>query len=530
MRSQNKIRLITISLLLLINTSYAVAQNLSSKDIDDYAARILKEFEVPGMAVAVVKDGKVVHARGYGVKKLGETEPFTSNTLMGVASNSKAFTAAALAILVDEGKIAWDDAVIKHLPSFQMYDPYVTREMTIRDLLTHRSGLPLGAGDLMFWPQTTFTREEIVQRIRYLKPNTSFRTAYAYDNLLYLVAGEVIRTVAGKTWDDFIKERIFTPVGMTRSNTSITEFRSGDDIATPHAKADGKLVPIKYINIDNIAPAGSINSCITDMAKWMIVQLDSGVIGKGSSPEKTLFSKGQNREMWSPVTIMPNGNPYPELAPMKRMFRAYGLGWGVSDFRGNKIVTHDGGLAGQESRVVLMPDKKLGVVVLVNKELSDAAYASMVYHILDGYLGVSEHDWIKGYHSFKKWQAEATAAKVEQQSAARNTTSKPSLPMTKYDGTYRDAWYGDVTIGEENGERIMRFSRTPLLVGKIEHWQYDTFIVRWKERTLNADAFVYFSLNPNGSIERMKMKAVSPDTDFSYDFHDLLFVPIEKSK
>jgi CubicO group peptidase (beta-lactamase class C family) len=529
MKSSHRFRLFPLLLLLLVSAIHTVAQNALPADVDDYAARILKEFEVPGMAVAVVKDGRVVMARGYGVRKLGEATPVDENTLFGIASNSKAFTAAALAMLVDEGKIAWDDPVIKHLPAFQMYDPYVTRELTIRDLLTHRSGLPLGAGDLLFWPGTTFTREEIIQRIRYVKPATSFRSRYAYDNILYLVAGEVIRAVTGKTWDEFIKERIFTPLGMTRSNTSVKAFRPGDNIATPHARADGRLKAIEYMNIDNTAPAGAINSCVAEMAKWMIAQLDGGVIRNGEGGEKRLFSARQNQEMWSAQTITPVGNPPPPLAALKPMFSAYGLGWGLSDYRGHKTVSHTGGLAGLVSKVTLIPDLKLGVVVLTNQE-AGGAFQAMSYHILDSYLGAPPTDWIKAFRTVEEMQTRMAAEEVKKQSGTRNAESKPSLPLAKYTGTYRDAWYGDVTISEENGRLVLRFSRTPLLTGDLEHWQYDTFIARWRDRTLNADAYVTFALKPDGTIDQMKMQAVSPLTDFSFDFHDLLFVPAPQKK
>jgi CubicO group peptidase (beta-lactamase class C family) len=529
MKSNYRFRLSPLLLLLIVSTAHAVAQNALPADVDDYAARILKEFEVPGMAVAVVKDGRVVMARGYGVRKLGEAAPVDENTLFGIASNSKAFTAAALAMLVDEGKISWDDPVIKHLPAFQMYDPYVTRELTIRDLLTHRSGLPLGAGDLLFWPGTTFTREEIVQRIRFVKPATSFRSRYAYDNILYLVAGEVIRAVTGKTWDEFIKERIFTPLGMTRSNTSVKAFRIGDNIATPHARADGRLKAIEYMNIDNTAPAGAINSCVAEMAKWMIAQLDGGVIRNSEGGEKRLFSARQNQEMWSAQTITPIGNPPPPLAALKPMFAAYGLGWGLSDYRGHKTVSHTGGLAGLVSKVTLIPDLKLGVVVLTNQE-AGGAFQAMSWHILDSYLGAPPTDWIKAFRTVEETQNRRAAEEVKKQSGARNAESKPSLPLAKYAGTYRDAWYGDVTISEENGRLVLRFSRTPLLTGDLEHWQYDTFIARWRERTLNADAYVSFALKPDGAIEQMKMQAVSPLTDFSFDFHDLLFVPAPRKQ
>ncbi len=498
-----------------------LAQSEAPPDLDSYVARALKEFEVPGLAVAIVKDGKVALVKGYGVRKMGEPAPVDEQTLFGIASNTKAFTAAALAILVDEGKLSWDDPVIKHLPGFQMYDPYVTREMTVRDLLTHRSGLGLGAGDLMFFPPTTFTREEIVSRLRYIKPATSFRSKYAYDNVLYLVAGQVVAAVSGKSWDDFIKERIFAPLGMTASNTSVKELRPGGDFVSPHQKVEGKLQPVPYMNIDNTAPAGAINSNVADMAKWVSAQLNEGAINS----DRRLFSPRQSREMWSAQTPIPSGNPPPQLAALRSNFSAYGLGWGLNDYRGYKVVSHSGGLLGMVSRVRLVPDLKLGIVVLTNQEAGGAMEA-ISYHIIDHYLKAPATDWIAGFRSVAE-QRVAQAKEVEKnQSAARNAESKPSRPPAKYAGRYNDAWYGEVTIALEEGKLVLRFSRTPGLVGDLEHWQYDTFVARWRDRSLYADAFVTFALKPDGGIDQMKMVPVSPLTDFSFDFQDLLFTPV----
>lgn len=512
--------------LILFASAQVLAQTETPSDLDAYAARALKEFEVPGLAIAIVKDGKIALVKGYGVRELGKSAPVDEQTLFGIASNTKAFTAAALAILVDEGKINWDDPVTKHLPGFQMYDPYVTREMTVRDLLTHRSGLGLGAGDLMFFPPTTFTREEIVARLRYIKPATSFRSKYAYDNVLYLVAGQVVAAVSGKSWDDFIRERIFAPLGMTASNTSVKALRPGGNFVSPHQKVEGRLQPVPYMNIDNTAPAGAINSNVAEMAKWVMTQLDEGAINNGQNGARRLFSQRQSREMWSAQTPMAAGNPPPPLSALRANFSAYGLGWGLSDYRGHKVVSHSGGLAGMVSRVRLIPDMKLGVVVLTNQEAGGAMEA-ITYHVIDHYLNAPTTDWISAFHSVAEQQL-AQAKEVEKkQSAARNVESKPALPLAKYAGRYKDAWYGEAAIALEEGKLVLRFSRTPGLVGDLEHWQYDTFVARWRDRSLNADAFVTFALKPDGGIEQMKMVPVSPLTDFSFDFQDLLFTPVQ---
>jgi CubicO group peptidase (beta-lactamase class C family) len=518
-----KTRFLALFLFAVLAASFAPAQTTQNnvpQDLDAVASRVVKEFEVPGLAVAIVKDGKVVLAKGYGVRKLGEATPVDENTLFGIASNTKAFTAAALAMLVDEGKISWDDSVTKHLPAFQLYDPYVTREMTIRDLLTHRSGLGLGAGDLLWWPPTDYSREEIIRRFRYVRPATSFRSRYAYDNVLYMIAGQVVAAVTGKTWDDFIKERIFTPLGMTTSNTSVAALTASPDAATPHAKVDGRLKTITPLPLENVGPAGAINSSVAEMAKWLIAQLNRGQIGEG----RRLFSEQRSREMWSAQTITPLGDPPPHLSALRANFSAYGLGWGLTEYRGFRIVSHTGGLMGFVSRVTLVPDLNLGVVVLTNQQ-SGGAFQSMTYRILDHYMSAPATDWIAGFKKSEEMGLARAAEAEKRLASTRAADSKPSLPLAKYAGRYTDAWYGDVTISMETDKLVLRFGHTPLLVGDLEHWQHDTFVARWRDRSLEADAFVTFALKPDGTIEQMKMAAVSPLTDFSFDFQDLLFTP-----
>jgi CubicO group peptidase (beta-lactamase class C family) len=487
--------------------------------VDTVVERARKEFEVPGIAVAIVKDGNVVLAKGYGVRQMGEPAPVTPQSLFRIASNTKAFTAAALAILVDEKRIRWDDPVTQYLPAFQMYDPYVTREMTIRDLLTHRSGLGLGAGDLMFFPSSDLSREEIVRRLRFIRPATSFRTTYAYDNLLYLVAGQIIPAVTGKSWDDFVKERIFTPLGMTNSFTSTDGLKAGKDVAIPHSKLSGKLEPLQQEDVDNNAPAGSIVSCVADLAKWMNLQLAGGA---------KIFSAAQSKEMWSGQTILPVPDPAkddpPAFSAIQPSFHTYGLGWDLRDYRGKKLVSHGGALSGFLSRTALIPELKLGVVVLTNQETS--AQLAIANTVLDHYLGAPETDWVAAYSALAKKQHAEADETLKKAAGRRNSDTHPSLPLTAYAGRYRDAWYGDIRIEEDHGKLHLFFTHSPDLAGELEHWQYDTFIARWKNRSLDADAYVTFTLKPDGSIDEMRMKAVSPLTDFSFDFHDLLFHPV----
>jgi CubicO group peptidase (beta-lactamase class C family) len=497
--------------------------------VDRVVERARKEFDVPGIAVAIVKDGHVVLAKGYGVRKQGEAALVTAQSLFRIASNTKAFTTAALAMLVDERKIRWDDPVTEHMPAFQLYDPYVTREMTIRDLLTHRSGLGLGAGDLMFFPPGDLGRDEIVKRLRFIKPATSFRSAYAYDNLLYIVAGQLIPAVTGKSWDDFVRDRIFLPLGMTNTFTDVAALKGAKDVATPHNTLSGKLAALPQEDMDSSAPAGAIITCVADLAKWMTVQVNGGVVGK-----TRLFSAAQSKEMWSAQTILPidelstgelSEDAAAAFTAAQPNFHAYGLGWDLHDYRGKRLVGHTGMLSGYVSRTALIPELKLGIVILTNQEVT-AAHAAIANTVMDHYLGVPDADWVAAYAArLKKQRADGEEA-VKKAAGKRNPNTRPALPLATYAGRYRDAWYGDMRIEENAGKLSIHFSHTPDLAGDLEHWQYDTFVARWKNRTLDADAYVTFSLKPDGTIDEVRMAAVSPLTDFSFDFQDLLFRPV----
>ncbi len=504
----------------------ATAAAVLPPGFDALVARAMKTFAVPGMGIAVVKDGKIVLAKGYGVRKLGEPALVDARTLFGIASNTKAFTATALGLLVEEGKIAWDAPVTRYLPWFQMWDPYVTREMTVRDLLVHRSGLGLGAGDLMIWPESTYSRRQILERLRFVKPATSFRSAYAYDNILYLAAGEVIEAVSGRTWEDFIAERILKKVGLASSRPRHLADVAGMNVAIPHAPLETGLAAQPPDENDNMNPAGGILSCAEDMAKWMLVHLNEGRL-----PEGALFSEKTERELTSLVTPIAIANPPAELAAQRMNFRGYALGFNVNDYRGRKLVSHTGALSGYVSRLVMVPDLELGIVVLTNQE-SGEAYNSVIYAVLDHAMGFQPTDWAQAYLKVKERRISSTAEALKKAVAKRDAAAKPSLPLADYAGTYEDAWYGPISVALEGaGEAaklVMSFTKTPGMVGDLEHWSRETFVVRWRDRELRADAYVTFTLDPDGAIVEARMKAFSPDTDFSYDFQDLLLKPIRK--
>jgi CubicO group peptidase (beta-lactamase class C family) len=512
-----------VLLLLLVAVVAVHAQNALPGDLDEYVAKAMKTFEVPGMALAVVKDGKVVVAKGYGVRKIGEATPVDENTLFGIGSNTKAFTAATLATLVDEGKIGWEDPVSDRLPGFVMNAPYVSKEMQIRDLLCHRSGLGLGEGDLMFWPHTTFTREEVVYRLRYLKPATSFRTTFAYNNLMYLTAGQVVAAVSGKSWDDYVREKIFLPLGMNTTNTSNAAFKAGGDYAYPHEKVDGKLQVIPFENLDNAGPAGSINSSVSEMSKWIAMQLNHGKI-PGS--EMRIFSEKSSQQMWTQQMVIPIGAGAEELKALRPHFRGYGLGWFLWDYRGRKMVGHTGGVAGFVSRVLLVPEENFGLVILTDAE-EDSAFESVMYHIVDSYLGAPTTDWITAYKAVEDKERKEADETMKKAAAKRDADSKPSLPLEKYVGEYSDPWYGKITIRQEPAGLVMVLDRSSKGVGDLQHWQYDTFKAHWRDRTVE-DAFVTFTLKPDGSIDHFTMAAVSPLADFSFDYQDLYVTPMAK--
>ena len=449
----------TVSFLLLFTTFFASAQ-LNESQIDDLANRTLKAFDVPGIAVAIVKDGQIVHAKGYGVRSIETKQKVDANTLFGIASNSKAFTAAALAMLVDEKKLNWDDRVTKYIPEFKMYNEYVTNEFTIRDLLTHRSGLGLGAGDLMIWPGgNTFTVQDVINNLQYLKPVSAFRTKYDYDNLLYIVAGEVVNRVSGMSWGDFVEKRMMQPLGMNKSAASWNRLTDTSNVIVPHVAIDGKLEVIsRYTNPVFDAAAG-IYSSVNDLSKWAIMQLNKGKYG----PEnKVMFSQKQHAEMWTPQTILPNRTS----APYNTLFKAYGLGWQLADVKGKLEVSHTGGLEGIVTKVTLIPELNVGIIVLTNQQ-SGAAFSAVTNSIKDGYLGIKSDDYVTLYSS-NEAANEQGADKVTGEvwdAVERNKKNKVIIDPKKYVGTYKDNWFGEVKITENKGKLYFASTRSPQLTG-----------------------------------------------------------------
>ena len=520
------IKFFTLAVLVAVAVG-AGAQPLASVAIDSLAERTLRAFDVPGIAVCVIKDGKVVHSKGYGVRSLATRQPMDENTLFGIASNSKAFTTAALGMLVDEGKLHWDDKVRQYIPEFKLYDPYVTEEFTIRDLLCHRSGLGLGAGDLMFFPDSSdFTIPDILHNLQFLKPVTSFRSTYAYDNNLYIVAGEVVARVSGISWENFIELRIMAPLGMTHSAASWDRLKDTSDWIDAHAPVEGvvRVIARSRSKVDHAA--GGIYSSIADLSKWVLLHLNGGKYGEDG---KTLFSGAVLRERWAPQTILPLGGP----GPYNTHFVAYGLGFVINDVKGYKQVSHTGGLEGMVTQILMIPELQLGIIVLTNQQ-EGLAFSAITNQIKDGYLGVPGTGRVSEYAAIRKrqlanekrivdsiWGEVAAVQQMRAEDAAHDVHLKRTGYMSIYVGKYKDPWLGEVEISLQNGKLWFQSKRSPKLGGEMLEYKGNTFIVKWRDRSMDADAYVMFELDEQGIAAAIKMKPVSPLTDFSYDFQDL---------
>jgi CubicO group peptidase (beta-lactamase class C family) len=496
------------------------AQTITSNELDSIVIRTMKTFDVPGIAVAIVKDDKVIHAKGYGVRSLNTKQKVDANTLFGIASNSKAFTTAALGILMNEKKLSWDDKVIDYIPEFRLYSPYVTEEFTIRDLLTHRSGLGLGAGDLMIWPgSNNFTKSDIIHNLRYLKPVSGFRTKYDYDNLLYIVAGEVVARVSGMSWETFIETRIMQPLNMTRSAASYSRLKNKSNVIDPHAPVNGIVQVIDRDFGDVANAAGGIYSNLTDMCKWIIVQMNNGKYGEELN--KQLFSSDVHKTMWAPQTIINVG----DSTLYNTHFASYGLGWVLSDVRGYKQVGHTGGLAGIVTQVTLIPEMKLGILVFTNQQ-SGEAFTAITNSIIDSYFGIRGVDRInQNYELAVKGMGNAKKITddIWKDLEVQQRDSSAIMNDSLYSGTYSDKWFGEVKIAVKNGKLWFDSKRSPKLTGELLAYKGNTFIVKWKDRSMDADAYVMFYLDNTGKASEIKMKVISPLTDFSYDFQDLDF-------
>ena len=484
----------TIALLSIVALP-AAAQNGQPdlRGLDAYFAKAAKDWDVPGLAIGIVHKGQLVFARTYGVRDVGTKEPVDTQTIFAIASTTKAITAAALGMLVDEGKVRWDDPVTKHLPSFQMYDPWVTREVTVRDLITHRGGLP-NADEL--WTHGDNSRSEVIRRIRFIKPTYSFRGGYVYHNVMYTVAGAVIEAASGMTWDDFVRQRIFQPIGMTRSVTTLAEAMTKTNRAEPHERQNDSLKVSGNSFSDGIGPAGSVWASVGDMTRWVKFLLDTGKVNG-----RALLTPQTWSDLFRPATILPpwNDRSTPQLRLSKPHFRSYALGWYQQDYRGRQVDFHTGTLTGMSAINGLIREEGIGVYIISNTEAE--IRHPLMFKVFDTFLGAPARDWSGEMLAMRRADRarDSTTARPQNQ---RVEGTKPSLALERYAGTFADpdSLYPTISITSENG--ALRYRLSSKQAGTLEHWQFDTFRVVWDD-WWRGRSTITFTVGPNGAADRL---------------------------
>lgn len=506
--------------LVVSSTAMAEPSQISPAKINETAARVMDAYTVPGMVVGIVEGDQVVFAESYGVQEVNKATPVTDKTLFKIASVTKNFTTAALALLVDQGKIGWDDPVIDHLPEFRVQDPWITRHFTIRDLLIHKSGLGLGAGDLMFWPTPNdFTREDILNGLRYLPMEGGFRTKYAYDNILYVIAGELTERVTGQRWETFVEENLMRPLGMEYCFAGPVPDHYKQYIAQPHGWLNEQPTVVRRDFADDYltsAPAGGIRCSLRAMTKWMKMHNARGTYVDENGERKQLISAKQHAEMWSPQTIMSVGTRAYEWD--NTHFAAYGLGWRMHDVDGLLRVHHTGSLHGMNAYLSFFPELDTAFLVLLNRSHSDARTA-MMQTLIKAYTDAPERDWLAAVQA---WREEVSQHRAE--SFVEPTTSPVTATQAaRVVGDYVDPWFGRVSVTWQDNTLRWTSHRSERMAGELFHVKGDTYAARWDDRTHHADAFVRFTSSLRGEIEGMIMAPIDPDADWSFNFDDLNF-------
>lgn len=471
------------------------AQDGSLAGLDAYITKALTEWQVPGLAIAVVRNDSVIYERGFGVREYGKPGKVDENTLFAIASTSKAFTVAALGTLVDEGKLDWDDHVSKTMPEFQLPDPFATRALTVRDLLTHRVGIPRSDN---LWIVAPFDRAEILRRVRYLDASDAFRYEYGYNNLMFILAGELAGRVAATSWDDLVSTRIFKPLGMSRSTTRTAVANADGNVASSHVRVEGEPFPVKRRNYDNIGGAGAIFSSAHDMAQWIRMHLNAGTYqGHQVLKPATL------REMYMPQTAMRTDTASERMFPTTH-FRAYGLGWFLQDYHGRKLVHHSGSINQTRTHVAMIPEEKIGVVAMANIGSSNLQQALM-YRVLDALMGNPPRDWSSEYLTNARRGDERSAAQARDLAASRLKETSPSLPLERYAGSYESEVYGPVPVLMEHGKLVLKYSED--FTADLEHWHQDTFVAKWR-RAGSGRSFVTFSLDNRARVTGLDLDEI----------------------
>lgn len=459
--------------------------------LDTYVERALQEWKIPGVSVAIVKNGKVIWMKGYGVTEMGVSAKVDENTLFMIGSNTKAFTATAVALLDAEKKLSLDDKVQKWLPGFKLYDPWVAKEANLRDLLCHRLGFETFQGDFMYF-DSDLTKEEVLQKFGMVKPAHSFRSTWGYTNAAFLVAGEVVAKASGKSWADFLRERIFTPLGMSRTLALSAEIDGATNKATAHTVVNGELRKIPYGHIDNISPAGSISSSARDMSQWVKMQLANGRLD-----DKTIIPAAAINETRLPHSILGNGR----YAFNRGHFNLYGLGWFMEEYSGRKIVSHTGGVNGFVTSVTLIPEEKTGIIVLTNTD-QNAFYEALKWELMDAFLGNAYRNYSKLYLGSLKQQEKAEQDFLKKKQDTIATHPSTSLPLTAYTGTYRHSIYGLMELKMENNQLIARFEHHKGRYGTLEALGGNRFLCTYSDPLYGVKVFPF-------TVENNKVKSVT---------------------
>jgi CubicO group peptidase (beta-lactamase class C family) len=464
-----------------------------------------KTWNVPGLAVGIIYKGEIVFAKGFGTCTEEKNEPVNENTNYGIASNTKAFTAMSIAMLVQDGKLKFEDKVIDHLPWFAAYNDYVTKEMTIRDLLTHHSGLETFSGDLI-WYGSNYSRKEVVEHSRYLTPKYGFREKFGYSNIHFLTAGLVIEQVSGMTYDDFVRTHIFEPLGMKGTNTSIKN-NPKTNVASPHAQRDGKNIPIPYVDWDNIAPAGSINSNVNDMLKWINTLVHKGKYAGGQLVSEATFAK-----LIQPVTPSVLSNFSQKMHPSKHL-SAYGMGLNVFDYHGALVVNHAGGLDGMISHTAFVPEKDFGLVILCNAGVGLPGV--LLYDVLDFMMHEKDMMYYAQYGKIITDNNAIEQKETKEKWADAKPGVKPPFDAEVYAGKYSGKVYGSATVESKKGKLYFKLDQTPMFNAELNYWKDDLFYFDFKEVPSLPRGTVKFVVDKDSKlVTQMMIDCPNPDFDF----------------
>ena len=472
---------------------------------DEIVEASLRDYNVPGIAIGVVVDGHVILAQGYGLRNIEKQQPVTSSTVFPMGSATKAFCTFLMGMLIDEGFLYWDQPVVDILPDFRLWDQYATQNLTLRDLITHRTGMP--RHDFM-WYNSGMTRDEVFAKLRHLEPTCDIRERYNYGNLMYMVAGMAMERVSGKSWEDLVMQKIVKPLGMNATNFSLDALKQSSEAAIGYVERDGTIRKMKYRDVSQVGPAAALNSTITDMTHWLQMLLAQGVYNHIPLISPTTF-----QEMKVPQVIV---SGYPENK--EALMHAYGFGWGIVPYRGHYFVSHDGGLDGFTSVVGFLPHDDVGIVIVANKNLSSLP-RYLALEVMDRVLGLTERKWLQeGLEQIHK-SRESAQKDEEQENLSKKKNTAPSHALRDYAGVYSHPGYGELLVELEEGHLQATLHG---ITSTLEHWHYDVFsVMRESEDMLISRVGTKYTFrnNVNGDIEELIVPYEAGASDIVFKKH-----------